>query len=455
MLERLDDVPWGDLEHAYGMADDVPALVRQLSSADPKVRGNTLDNLYSNIFHQGTRYPATPHVIPFLIELVAEPTIPDRGALLYLWGCLISGYFSVRDRPIWGDGEQLHNLDVAPGEKDDPYLMALHQIYRESVRGHALLGRILDDEDSSVRANAAYVLACLPTMAEQSIPLLTNCHEKSGWVRAAHAFALGELGAAGPLRRLLAEDDFLAVRCMAACELTRIEPSADLIEPLLGFTAGGSIEGYDHVPGAGGKSSGDVAFAISLLPRDAQIRAIPAICDQLDRARVFDTMPLVGTLLAAGFPERRGPITELNELQRSVLTRMVETAELWGVGSLFRVLEAHGLPRERQGCAALLGVRIADDEALAELRKALAFSHIGVLDEARAGIDKALAADPAVFERATAPDECWLLCARAFAVTDPDRARAAFGHALALNPAIRHRVNPSWRLAELLDEESL
>jgi hypothetical protein len=67
-------------------------------------------------------------------------------------------------------------------------------------------------------------------------------------------------------------------------------------------------------------------------------------------------------------------------------------------------------------------------------------------------LPKLLDLDLAVFERAAAPDECWLLCAKAFAETDPQRAIAAYRRAIAINPALAHRVNPTWRLADLLEE---
>ena len=63
--------------------------------------------------------------------------------------------------------------------------------------------------------------------------------------------------------------------------------------------------------------------------------------------------------------------------------------------------------------------------------------------------DKALGA-AAVFERAPAPDECWLLCAKVFAESDPERALAAYRRATSINPGVAHRVNPAWRLADLL-----
>jgi hypothetical protein len=457
MLQGLDQVPWADLEHAYGSAADVPDLLRKLLDPDPKERSQVLETLYSNVFHQGTRYPATAHVIPFLIEMCTSAGVPNRYDLLRFWGNLITGYFSVQERPCWGDGEQIHWCgEVREAEEDDPYSAALHQIYRESLKGHELLCNLIADEDHGVRAGAAWVLACLPTMAQASVPELVGQlrREPSRWVRAAIAFALGELGAVAPLREMLSRDAFPAARCMAACQLARLEPTEALMEPLLQFVSE-PIDGYEDIPGAGGRSTGDAAFSVSHLPPDVQRKAIPAICDRLDEARSFDTMPLVSALLAAAFPKREEPVTELTALQRQVLARMVNTEELWSIGNLLWTFQAHGLPDERADCATLVGVRVADDEALKSLRSGLAYADIGFLDKGREGILKALELDPAVFERAPGPDECWLLCAKAFAESDPERALAAYRRATSINPRISHRVAPTWRLADLLKEHGL
>lgn len=109
MLQGLDAIPWPELEHAYGPAEDVPDLLRQLLDPDPKVRDEVLTTLYGNVFHQGTRYQATAYVIPFLIELCGNPNVPKRGDLLRYWGSLITGYFNVQERPAWGDGERVHH----------------------------------------------------------------------------------------------------------------------------------------------------------------------------------------------------------------------------------------------------------------------------------------------------------------------------------------------------------
>ncbi len=177
MLQGLDEVPWADLEHAYGSAADVPALLRKLLDHDPKIRSKVLNTLYGNVFHQGTRYLATCYVIPFLIEICASPNVPKRGDLLRFWGSLITGYFSVQERPCWGDGERVYSYGKAhKPEPDDSrwgdYPATLHQIYQESLKGYEVACRLLADEDPGVRAGAAWVLACMPTMDGTSVPKL-------------------------------------------------------------------------------------------------------------------------------------------------------------------------------------------------------------------------------------------------------------------------------------------
>lgn len=351
-----------------------------------------------------------------------------------------------------GDGRRPRGRSPAVGRPDRiPLAWQVGDRYRESLKGYPLLRTLIDDPDDSVRTGVVWVMACLPTMAAESVSLLDGHNEPSGWVRAASAFAFGELGAAGPLRRMLAGDDFPAARCMAACELAKLQPDAALIGPFLDFVLQ-PIDGYENIPGAGGKTSGDAAFAISLLPPEVQHQAIPALCDRLDQPRLFDTMPLVRTLIAAAFPEREEPVRELTDLQRYVLGRMVDADEFWNIGNLSWVFRAHGLPQDRQKCAELVGVRVAEDQALAELRYGVMFAGMGFLEKGRERIDRALTLDLAVFERAVAPDECWLLCAKAFAETDPERALAAYHHAVSINQAIADKVLVTWRLADLLAE---
>jgi len=48
-----------------------------------------------------------------------------------------------------------------------------------------------------------------------------------------------------------------------------------------------------------------------------------------------------------------------------------------------------------------------------------------------------------------------LLCAKAFAESDPVRAMAAYRRATSINPGVAHRLKPTWGLADLLEENGL
>ncbi len=213
------------------------------------------------------------------------------------------------------------------------------------------------------------------------------------------------------------------------------------------------IEGYENIPGAGGKSPGDAAFSIAQLPVEVQRTAIPAICDRLERARQFDTMPLVIPLLSAAFQQRDDPLTELNDLQRHVLSRMVNTTEMWSIGDVHRWLKAYGLPRDRKACAQLVGVTVMPDEAMDSLHSGLSLADINHLAKSRERILKALELDPTVFERAVCRMSAGCFAPKLSPKPIQRRAIIAYRRATSINPAVANRITPTWRLADLLKEK--
>ncbi|MET9657768.1 PBS lyase, partial [Streptomyces sp. NPDC006510] len=84
MFAGIDEVDWASMEHAYGPAGDVPAMLRGLASADPAEREASLDGMYGAVHHQGDVYACTLASIPFLFELVVDPGIQDRGSIVEL-----------------------------------------------------------------------------------------------------------------------------------------------------------------------------------------------------------------------------------------------------------------------------------------------------------------------------------------------------------------------------------
>lgn len=91
-LTGLDDVPWGDLEHAHGSADDVPDLLRELAEGTEEW-DEVLDELFGDdLLHQGDCYEATAPALPFLTELIVADVLPARQRRdLYLWLMVAGG----------------------------------------------------------------------------------------------------------------------------------------------------------------------------------------------------------------------------------------------------------------------------------------------------------------------------------------------------------------------------
>ncbi|OMI84688.1 hypothetical protein BSZ07_35935 [Streptomyces sp. M1013] len=70
-LDGLDARPWSSLSHAYGSAEDIPGLLRDLTGADVDAADEALSELYGSVLHQGTVYAASAEAVPFLAELAA------------------------------------------------------------------------------------------------------------------------------------------------------------------------------------------------------------------------------------------------------------------------------------------------------------------------------------------------------------------------------------------------
>ncbi|GIJ47624.1 hypothetical protein Val02_45100 [Virgisporangium aliadipatigenens] len=252
MLETLDDVDWAALEHAYGEATDVPELIRALAEGDTD---DALDELYGNIWHQGTVYEATAHAVPFLVEVLDAPAA-DRAAVLILLSHLATGssYLDVH-----GDLTGRVDRDRLADE------LAWVRAAREAVlAGAPAYLRLLADDDADVRSTAAFVLAtcgvsdALPALRER----LTR--DGSGTVRAGLVLALHALGdGSGAAAARLTDPDPL-VRVAAA------------VTVILGRRGAGTAKGAADVAG---RPEADEAAALDVLERDvpSTVDDVPAL----------------------------------------------------------------------------------------------------------------------------------------------------------------------------------
>ena len=231
MLERLDEVKWGELQAAYGPAEWVPETLRGLLDPDPYVRAEMLDLLEGGTFHQSGADEATPYVVRFLIELAADPATPDRHRLLvYVAGFLDVFSIDPDEADEVADRERASRIREAAPSPDEPAASdqdPMRSCQAAAWHGASDLMDMLEDGDPAVRVHAGLVLALLV---------------KDG---------IGELPADGPariarrLRDVIDREDDPAVRAghvlalgTVACRyveargwLVEIEAAADLDDP--------------------------------------------------------------------------------------------------------------------------------------------------------------------------------------------------------------------------------
>jgi hypothetical protein len=212
-LPPLDpsEVNWAATTHAYGPATDIPDILSKLESDEKSERKNAMWELYGNVWHQGSRYPATVLIVPFLVRLAANPTIKDRDQIALFIPFLALGH-DTYDLPdgvdifAWRERlEKRRNLDIddekrrldqwvseAVDEGQRQYREWKRRI-RESLRKRdlnymengmaayiavrdkalpTLCSIVQSDPDSMVRAAAAHTLAFYPESAQETMPLL-------------------------------------------------------------------------------------------------------------------------------------------------------------------------------------------------------------------------------------------------------------------------------------------
>jgi hypothetical protein len=178
-LAGLDAVDWKSLEDAYGHAGAVPTFLQSLASSHPEEREWALHALFAGINHQGSTYSASVAAIPFLVTLVSESRVPDRGDILRLLVGLATG------EPRWALLDDRH-----PTPCQDP------------LSDHApRLIELLGNDDDGVRSAIIHLLGHLPPAREVILPALAQGFEREAdpYLRASLVLAMARASAGGEL----------------------------------------------------------------------------------------------------------------------------------------------------------------------------------------------------------------------------------------------------------------
>lgn len=211
-LTGLDELPWSQMQHAYGPANEVPDILRDLIDPDADTREHALDSMYGGVHHQGDVYDSTVAAIPFLLRIAVTTGLPGRADVVELIGS------------IGGASEDFDGYD---------YELAADRHFAEANRlvaaAYPTWLSLLSDVDPGVRAAAAGVLpACRSAVAESVAALVTAAAEEADTAaRVAFIAVIGRLtrmggSGAGFLTGVLADDRVLPARIAALAEVSRL-----------------------------------------------------------------------------------------------------------------------------------------------------------------------------------------------------------------------------------------
>ncbi|MEM8534131.1 MAG: hypothetical protein AAGF95_25010 [Chloroflexota bacterium] len=167
-IPGLDDTPWHTLKHAYGSAYDVPKDIRRLTSSSDVYRENALWHLFGSIYHQGTVYSATVTAVPFLLQILVNTSLPDRGQVAELLEALAeSAAFDpaqIAARWQWL-GETFGEIYERPSsEMAAEEVAACQSVLQCLVDNLPHIQQLADDSDVDVARHAQAALAHLASI---------------------------------------------------------------------------------------------------------------------------------------------------------------------------------------------------------------------------------------------------------------------------------------------------
>lgn len=380
ILDGLDAIDWESIEHAYGSATDVPPLLRAL--ADGRDLKKTTYELWGNVFHQGTRYEASRHVVPFLYEILRDGEPAPEAAhfiLRYLHG-LALGYpadvFPTRPRPdAWeesfrgfgdADAKALKAQRPASMEEWDEVMGRANAYW--AVQAYLAVEAGLRDalpyvthEKLSVAEAAIALVADFPRQRDIVVPRLRDAvplvHTAGGAV-----LALAQLGEdVAPLIQQgwteAVDDDSVILRVHLACAAV-LAAGADVLQPRVLEVLTAPIGEHGEYESAFANTIGALlAAALLRVPRAHLDDAVRALARAHESAGDLTCLQLSRDMLQLAFPasppERASALTELQR----VALEAVAGSQGWRWGNYANLMSAFRLPRSRDAMRAWLDAR--------------------------------------------------------------------------------------------------
>ncbi|MDX3608931.1 hypothetical protein PV702_21315 [Streptomyces sp. FL06-04B] len=396
LLAGLDDVDWASLSHAYESAHDVPGHIRTLCGSDDEAREQAFSSLFSSIFHQGSRYSASPVAVPFLARIALAGPAAARENTMWLltrlavdWhdeydvttGINVAGWRAAaaeggpEELLPWYEEQlaaatgadqraQLQEIRdwVAAGNSPDARWSAL-QSYDAVLAELPDLLALLDDDDTRLRTRIAYLLAWFPEFSTASLPrlLALAAHEKDPVTAATALLAAGIVGpsstveditsyldATNPLMRWAAATAFIR---LAGLDGTPVDPG--LLSRAVTELTAAARSPFDRVTDyCEGDLFGHIERTLHALPpgsnpsvREALDACLPRIVWDYSGSR---TRRAIQELFPTPQPRPAPRYTDLTAAQQQLLGDLAGHRHTWLIRSSADGLRDLGLPHTQE-----------------------------------------------------------------------------------------------------------
>jgi aminoglycoside phosphotransferase (APT) family kinase protein len=381
VFEGLNAIPWVELSHAYGSAEEVPVWVRRLISPRRLDREQALNHLYGSICHQGSVYSATAPIMPFLLEVLDSTEPHDAVRILDMLADIAIAH-------SWWDNNLRDDAPFFVEERKTPEFQqqmlddrASATRARESVRtGMELFGRLLYSEQAQIRMRSAQILASFRERQEEkrSHLLVAYANEtdpvvrafllyllrtlKEGWEDGIPFFTGGFVQAESDIVRLCAALALLEWQCDDTSDTVITFVVESLCRP-----ADTLISQWYQLPRRGHLTTILIwLYFISMERLQPYVPLFIARMNQVSHIEAQDFAILLLAIAFYPFPESKTPLTDdtqLTALQRGVIKALLDAKSFWkGFNfDMQRIFQRFGLPDQRQSLAALVNVSIADD----------------------------------------------------------------------------------------------
>jgi hypothetical protein len=342
MLEGLDSIDWSKLTHAYGEASDVPGLLRQLASEDASERKEAIYELHGGIWHQGTIYEATAHAVPFLIELLPYPGVPDKEHILTLLSDLANGssFCAVHG--------SLAHLKAKASTPEWQAQMQRELAWVRDVKNAVIAGenqyvQLLSANEPAVREAAGYLLA---TLTQPNPPLAIRLWEQferepEERVRASLLIGFGRLATSDLVNQSLLLNAFIhggsettrlaATLAMASIATADVPP--DMLRTL--FTAVADSDSYCELESSPWNIEGIellVSVAVILLRGESAYFFRQELESALPTAVHPRALRIARRLLEVTFPKVAtlgDSLAHLTDVQLRVLRLLARNKHVW------------------------------------------------------------------------------------------------------------------------------